>query len=144
MSKLDRRTFAISSVAVSLAAVGCNSNQALEVADDLTDSVSTENLEAARISLRGYEIVTLFIGPRVVTLPVPGARILTVLVIASGLAAKLVVSYLDEKLTVRKVTEALTDQERGLLESEGKVRFQTASGIDEDVFLAPTKYEEEL
>lgn len=113
-----------------------------EAVRSTVEAASTETLRNAKLALRGYEIVSFFVAKRVATLPVPAARIVAATLVVSAVGAKLVIDYIDEELIVRKYEEKLTSAEQTAVEVKGFVKFQTASGKEEKVFMAPTQYED--
>ncbi len=144
----------MTAMAATVSAIGCNSSN---VTDPITKSVdsaadgiqgavestSTSDLKRYKIALRGYQFVSMYIAGRVVFLPYPGMRILSVIIVASSVAAKLTVEYIDDELIQRKVEESLTSNERSKIESDRYVTFTTESGIDTKEYLSPTMYSNE-
>lgn len=106
------------------------------------DSTATNDLKSYKVALRGYEIVAMMIAGRVVLLPYPGMRILSVLIVASSLSARLAIQYIDDELIQRRIDETLTGRERSVIESDGYVEFTTETGLSEKVYLAPTEYQD--
>lgn len=141
----NRRLFiGIAASSVALAAAGCSKSKVPEAVAEAVDNklqeASTEQLRQAKVVLHGYAIVSMMIGKRLVFLPKPGMRILAVLIIATSVAAKLSLEYIDDELIRRKFEEDLTAEERSQIESSGSVTFQTESGATEDVRISPTVY----
>lgn len=149
---MQRRSFlSFSAVAAAVSVAGCDKSQVTAPVTATVDQVnaelekrvdetSTDQLENYRVALRGYEIVSGMIGPRVFFLPYPGMRILSVLIVATTVSAKLVVKYIDTELIQRQLEEGLSEDERVAIESDGYVAFKTESGVDERTFLAPSQY----
>lgn len=145
--KYSRRHVLATTGAAILATCGCDklnegSQQVDEAVRSTVEAASTETLRNAKLALRGYEIVSFFVAKRVVALPVPAARIVAATLVISAVGAKLVIDYIDEELIVRKYEEKLTSAEQTAIEINSFVKFQTESGKEENVFLAPTKYED--
>ena len=149
---MQRRHFlSFSAFAAAASVTGCDSGNVTEPiaasvervateVDEVVDETSTEDLERYRVALRGYEIVSGMIGPRVFFLPYPGMRILSVVIVATTVSAKLAVKYIDTELIQRQFEEELTDEELSLVEADGYVRFETESGVSETVMLGPSEY----
>ncbi|MCC9641122.1 hypothetical protein LOC71_02475 [Rhodopirellula sp. JC740] len=149
---MQRRQFlSLSAVAAAASVAGCDKGQMTAPVAATVDQVnaelerkveetSTDQLENYRVALRGYEIVSGMIGPRVFFLPYPGMRILSVLIVATTVSAKLVVKYIDTELIQRQLEEDLKKEERTRIEADGYVAFKTESGVEERTFLAPTQY----
>ena len=147
-----RQLLLIGSATVAATTVGCGSSATtkpiVEVVDDVAtevqDAVSeadTRDLKRYKLALRGYQIVSFSIASRVVFLPYPGMRIVSVAIVATSVAAKLAVEYIDDELIQRKIEEAISDSERSAVESDGYVEFETESGLTEQTQLAPTLYD---
>lgn len=143
--QVSRRDIVISAGAFFATASGCDrisegTKRVDESIEATVQSASTTTLRNAKLALRGYQIVSFLIAKRVVTLPMPGARIVAATLVVSGVGAKLVIDYIDEELIVRKYEEKLSPEEQTSVESKGYVRFRTESGKEEDVYLGPTDY----
>ena len=150
MKNLTRRqAIALTSLAGCIA--GCDNSLHLDSARDaaqaanqkaeeLVDATETEDLKSYKLALRGYEIVSMVVAGRLILLPYPGMRILSVVIMASSATAKLAVQYIDDELIQRAVEEAISDQERTQLESDNFVAFKTESGLTETMYLSPTVY----
>jgi len=143
-----RQILTFAALATTASSTGCGSTEsataivdgAADKLQDSVDSTSTSDLQRYKVALRGYEIISMTIAGRVVLLPYPGMRILSVLIAASSISARLVVYYIDDELIQRRIEEALTGGERSEIESDGYVEFATESGLSERVYLAPTEY----
>jgi hypothetical protein len=136
---LSRRTWLLLAGVASIPTVGCSTSDVQEVVEDL----DTETLEDAAVALRGYALVSCLVGPRVFSLPAPGVRVLAVFLVASGIATKLVIEYLDVELRKRHVAEALSEEEVKAIESDLAVTFNLDNGETESVPLGPNQYESE-
>ncbi|MEX1028036.1 MAG: hypothetical protein WD049_08525 [Candidatus Paceibacterota bacterium] len=140
----SRRTFFVTFAGALAGASGCDrdgdGSDGTGAIGEAIDGASTEDLKTARLALRGYEIVSLTIARRVVFLPYPGMRIVAVFLVATTVAAHLVVKYIDEELIMRRIEETLSSEEKLAVEGDGYVEFETESGLLEKVYLAPTKY----
>ncbi len=152
VSKLGRRHF-LACVSTSLAVTaGCSqelsstspspssSQPAGQLDESLIDTVEPETLQRTKLALRGYEIVSMKVGSRLVFLSNPALRILGVVLISSSVAAKLAVDYIDDELIRRRIEEEVSTSERSAIESQHAVEFQTGSGTIENVYLGPTQY----
>jgi hypothetical protein len=149
-----RQILSMTAMAATGSAIGCNSSNVIDpitksvdsAADGIqgaVESTSTSDLKRYKIALRGYQFVSMYIAGRVVFLPYPGMRILSVIIVATSVAAKLTVEYIDDELIQRKVEESLTSNERSKIESDRYVTFTTESGIDTKEYLSPTMYSNE-
>jgi hypothetical protein len=149
-----RQMLSLTAVAATASAIGCGSSSNIDsvkqsvdaAADKIQDAVessSTEDLKRYKVALHGYQIVSMLIAGRIVFLPYPGMRILSVVIFATSIAAKLSVEYIDDELIHRKIEESLTEKERSVTESDRSVTFTTESGIAEKQYLAPTIYSNE-
>lgn len=141
-----RHLFAYASAAI-LTTAGCDklsegTKQVDQAVQSTVQAASTTTLRNAKLALRGYEIISFFVAKRVATLPVPAARIAAATLVVSSVGAKLVIDYIDEELIVRKYSESLTAEEQTAVEVDGFVKFKTESGKEENVYLAPTEYED--
>ena len=138
-----RQFFLVSGVGL-VAASGCGSSDPITdtvvAVDEAIATAETDDLRSAKLALRGYQLVSFTLGPRVMFLPYPGMRILSVVIVASGLVAKLVVDYIDDELIRRQIEEELAGEVRAQLEADGFVQFKTESGVSEKVYLGPTVY----
>lgn len=146
-SQLKRRHLLASAGAAILTTAGCDklsegTKQVDEAVQSTVQSASTTTLRNVKLALRGYEIVSFFVAKRVATLPVPAARIVAATLVVSAVGAKLVIDYIDEELIVRRYEEKLSPEEQTAVEVNGFVKFQTESGKEEKVYLAPTEYED--
>ena len=141
---MRRRQFFLMSGVSLAAASGCGSGnpitETVVAVDDAIATADTADLRSAKLALRGYQLVSFTLGPRVMFLPYPGMRILSVAIVASGLVAKLVVDYIDDELIRRQIEEELTSEVRAQLEADGFVQFKTESGVSEKAYLGPTVY----
>ena len=90
--------------------------------------------------MKGFALVSFAVGPRIVSLPAPGVRVVAVFLIVSGVATKIAVQYLDVQLRKRYVEEALTEEETRAIESDLAVKFQTENGDTETVQLGANQY----
>ena len=144
MSLLERRRFLLLAGGSLAITSGCGNRgevpDAIGMIDDKIASADTDELRHTRLALRGYELVSYTLGSRVLFLPYPGMRILSVAIIASGIVAKLAIEYIDEELIRRHIEEELSPDDRAKVESDGYVAFTTQSGVTEKAFLAPTQY----
>ena len=152
MGRTNRRhILSMTAMAATGSAIGCNSSNVIDpitksvdsAADGIqsaVESTPTSDLKRYKIALRGYQFISMYIAGRVVFLPYPGMRILSVIIVASSVAAKLTVEYIDDELIQRKVEESLTATERSMIESDRYVTFTTESGIDTKEYLSPTMY----
>lgn len=139
MSEPNRRIFfVLAASSVAITGTGCSK----EDIDKKVAETSTGNLETAKVLLHGYQLVSMKIGNRIVGLSPSAIRILGVLIIASSIAAKLSVEYIDDELIRRKIEEELSGEERQKIEMDGTVAFQTESGVTEAVRIGLTVYEE--
>lgn len=135
---LSRRQLMLLLGVAAVPAIGCSS----EEVQDVVDEIDTETLETASVALRGYAIVSCLVGPRIVSLPAPGVRVLAVFLVVSSVATKLVIEYLDVELRKRHVTEAINEKESKAIESELSVTFQLENGDTESVPLGANQYEQ--
>jgi len=115
MGRTNRRQIlSMTAMAATVSAIGCNSSNVIDpitksvdsAADGIqgaVESTSTSDLKRYKIALRGYQFVSMYIAGRVVFLPYPGMRILSVIIIASSVAAKLTVEYIDDELINAKL-----------------------------------------
>lgn len=143
MTTIERRRFLLFSGLSAAALSGCSKDNPLPsvaTVDEAIANADTDELKHTKLALRGYELVSYTLGSRLLFLPYPGMRILSVVVIASGIVAKLAIEYIDDELIRRQVEEELTGEVRAQLEANGYVEFKTASGITEKVYLAPAEY----
>lgn len=85
----------------------------------------------------------MMIAGRVVFLPYPGMRILSILIVASSVSARLAIHCIDDELIQRRIDETLTGRERSVIESDGYVEFTTDSGLSEKEYLPPTEFRSE-
>ncbi|MEM8671422.1 MAG: hypothetical protein AAGG48_28135 [Planctomycetota bacterium] len=138
MNRLQRRQALMAMIATPVLATGCSRQEISEATED----ISTDALQSTRVGLRGFQIVSLMVGQRIIFLPAPGVRVLGVALLVSGLATLLVVEYLDVELKRRTIREELSDDERIGVESSLAVEFQTDNGLTESVALGPNQYEE--
>ncbi|MEP3479266.1 MAG: hypothetical protein ABJZ55_08470 [Fuerstiella sp.] len=146
-SSLNRRHWFGCAAAVVLTTTGCDklsegTRQVDEAVQSTVQAASTTTLRNAKLALRGYEIVSFFVAKRVATLPVPAARIVAATLVVSSVGAKVVIDYIDEELIVRRYSEKLAQEEQTAIEVDGFVKFKTSSGKEENVYLAPTEYED--
>lgn len=147
LPKCNRRHLLASAGVAILATAGCDklsegTKQVDEAVQSTVQAASTTTLRNAKLALRGYEIVSFFVAKRVAVLPVPAARIAAATLVVSAVGATLVIDYIDEELIVRKYAEKLTSEEQTAVEVEGFVKFKTESGKEENMYLAPTEYED--
>ena len=138
MNKLQRRQALLVMISAPAVAAGCNRNELSEATEDMP----TVFLENTRVGLRGFQIVSMTVGQRIIFLPTPGVRVLGVALLVSGLVTLLVIEYLDVELKRRVVREELSDAERIAVESKLAVEFQTENGLSESVALGPNQYEQ--
>ncbi|MEM7478600.1 MAG: hypothetical protein AAF483_26755 [Planctomycetota bacterium] len=155
MKNISRReALTLTAVAATATAAGCNSSKvgeaitkplaaASQEIEENLESASTEDLKGLKLALRGYEIVSMAIVGRIVFLPYPGMRIVSVMIVATAATAKLAVKYIDDELMMRKLEEPLSEDERSKVEFDGHIAFATASGLEQREYLAPTVYEEQ-
>ena len=138
-TQISRRNLLLTAGALAVpATVGC----APEDVQKTVENLETETLENAAMALKGYVIVSFMIGPKVVTLPAPGVRVLAVFLVVSGLASKLAIEYLDVELRKRYVEEAVTEEQMKSIEADLAVNFQLKNGDVESVPLGPNQYDE--
>jgi len=133
----SRRQLMLLLGASTIPAIGCSSDDVQEV----VDQIDTETLETATVALHGYALVSCLVGPRIVSLPAPGVRVLAVFLVVSSVATKLVIEYLDVELRKRRLTELLREEETKAIESELAVLFTTESGESESVLLGANQYD---
>ena len=149
-----RQILSMTAMVATASTIGCNPSNVIDPISESVDSAankvqdaventSSSDLKRYKIALRGYQIVSMYIAGRVVFLPYPGMRILAVVIVASSVAAKLSVEYIDDELIHRKIEESLTSKERSAIESDRCVTFTTESGIDTKEYLSPTTYSNE-
>ncbi|MGB0596873.1 MAG: hypothetical protein ACPGLY_09290 [Rubripirellula sp.] len=125
-------------IAAPVVATGCSRDEVSEATEEMPTAV----LQNTRIGLRGFQLVSMTVGQRIIFLPTPGVRVLGVALLVSGLVTFLVVEYLDVELKRRMVKEELSDTERIAAESSLGIEFQTDNGLKEFVALGPNQYEE--
>lgn len=152
MASISRRHWlTLSACSATVALSGCkdssvsqalseSAEQTREQIDRAVEEAATEDLVNYKVALRGYAIVSMAIASRVILLPYPGVRILSVAVVVTAVTASLVVEYIDDELIRREIQETLTDAERAKIESQGYVAFRTESGVEERTFLAKKQY----
>ncbi len=138
MNKLQRRQALLVMISAPAVTVGCSRDAVSEA----TEEIPTSALQNTRVGLRGFQIVSMTVGQRIIFLPTPGVRVLGVALLVSGLVTLLVVEYLDVELKRRMVKEELSDAERIAAESSLGIEFQTDNGLKEFVSLGPNQYEE--
>ncbi|MEM6366252.1 MAG: hypothetical protein AAF745_17625, partial [Planctomycetota bacterium] len=118
-----RQLLLIGSAAFAATTVGCGpsaeTKPIVEAVDDAAADVQdairktdTQDLKRYKLALRGYQIVSFAIASRVVFLPYPGMRIVSVAIVATSVAAKLAVEYIDDELIQRRIEELISDSER--------------------------------
>lgn len=137
----NRRDFSRRALLVAVAAAlpvasGCSTETVRETVAD----IDTDTLENTTLALRGFAILSVAIGPRLIPLPAPGVRVLAVFLIVSGVATKLAIEYLDVELRQRHFAEALNDEEAKAIESDLAVTFQLENGNTEKVQLGANQY----
>lgn len=100
-----RQILSLTAIAMTASVTGCSSSTVTDTVDGAVDELqenldetSTEDLQRYKLALRGYAIVSMTIAGRIVFLPYPGMRILTVMIMVSSVSAKLVVQYIDDEL----------------------------------------------
>lgn len=138
MDKLQRRHALLAMIVAPVVTAGCSRDEVSEATEEMPTSV----LQNTRIGLRGFQLVSMTVGQRIIFLPTPGVRVLGVALLVSGLVTFLVVEYLDVELKRRMVKEELSDTERIAAESSLGIEFQTDNGLKEFVSLGPNQYEE--
>lgn len=143
--KYSRRKILAGAGLAFLTTAGCDklSDSAAQVDEavrEQVESTSTQTLQITKVALKGYELVSFAVAKRVISLPVPGVRIIAATLVVTAVGAHLAVDYIDEELIVRKYKEKLSPEEQTVVETKGQISFQTASGNEETVYLAPTEY----
>ena len=120
---------------------GCSGDPVSTAVTGAVEDIPTETLESVHVGLRGFQLVALMVGKRVVRLPHPAVRILGVALVSTALVSLLAIEYLDDELKRRQVREELTEDERSSIEAQLAVVFTTENGLDEQVQLEPNRYE---
>lgn len=131
-----RRGLLIAAAAALPAVSGCSTNTVHETVADM----DTDTLENAALAMRGFAILSVAIGPRLIPLPAPGVRVLAVFLIVSGVATKLAIEYLDVELRQRHFAEALSEEEAKAIETDLAVKFHLENGNTEQVQLGANQY----
>ncbi len=134
MAYLVTRRDLVTTGGLALLTAGCG-----EAVPDV-EKVSTPTIQGSKIALRGYQIVAAKVGDRLIRLPHPGVRILAVVLIISAIATELVIEYLDDELQRREVREAITEEEKILIEGRRSVVFITEKGQEKKVSLGDNRY----
>ena len=135
LMRYTRRNFAyVAAGCVAATAGGCGSPEAV------VKAIPESQLQTVKLVLKGYQIVSLLIGQRVVMMPHPAMRILSVVINVSSSVAKMAVDYISEELMIRRLEEKLTAEERSSVEGAHFVKFTCETGLEQLVYLAPTQY----
>lgn len=138
-----RRREALIVLAGMLCVPGCSGDPVSTAVTEAVEDIPTETLESVHVGLRGFQLVTLMVGKRVVRLPHPAVRILGVALVSMALLSLLAIEYLDDELKRRQIREELSEGERSSIEAQLAVVFTTENGLDEQVQLGPNRYESE-
>ena len=121
---------------------GCGQTPQTTVQEALEDA-STETLKDTRLALRGFQIVALRVGERLIRLPHPAVRVLGAVLVFTAAGAELVVEYLDVELQKRELRETLAEEVRMAAERRQSITAVTEAGEEETITLQPNQYRSE-
>ncbi len=131
----SRRRFIVAMAGTSLAANGCG-----ESPTEVVKTAPTPVVQGTKIALRGYQIVAMYVGEKLVRLPHTAVRVLGVCLVISSFGAELVVDYLDDELQQRQFREVLTEEQKITIEGKRSVKLVLENGQQESVPLGDNQY----
>lgn len=134
-SRLITRRDLLIAGGMALFTIGCG-NKSPTVA-----TAPTPAIQGSKIALRGYQIVAVKAGEKLIQLPHPALRILAVALIISAVGSEILIVYLDDELRRREIREAISEEQRIFLEEQRAVTFLTENGQEESIPLRDNVYE---
>ena len=131
----SRRRFFVGIAGATIVVSGCDKSPS-----EIVETSPKIVVQGTKLALRGYQIVAMYVGEKLVRLPHLAVRIVGVFLVTTSLGTELVVDYLDDELQKREIRESITEQQKISIEERRSVKFILDNGQEESVRLGDNQY----